>query len=155
MRVRQTQDALGKESIHRRRIDDGIAENIVHRGQPRRIEVANARDLHGCGLICRDLQRLSARRMPREIKEDVDPVRINATCCILSGSLCEAVVVIGHPCHPLHHITLLPAEIIEVHLEARTVIRRKELDCKVQHNVIREARREIPDAQLLPPSFRM
>ena len=85
MRLRKAQDLLRKECLHPRRIADGITENIIHRGQPRRIEVTDARKLHRSGLICRNLQRPPACRMPRKIKENIHLIRIDALRCFFRG----------------------------------------------------------------------
>ena len=150
MRLRQTKDAFHKQPVHLRRIDKGITENVVHRRQPRRIEVPNARDLHRCRLICRDLQRLAACRMPRKIKEDIRRIRIDTLCRFLRRIFRQIGIAIRHPGHPVRHLRMLSANIVETYLKTRTIIGREELYRKVQHNMIREIRREVADPEFFP-----
>ena len=66
----------------------------------------------------------------------------------------------GYPCRP--HGSALPPPAAKAptdqhsrppDLKARTIIRREQLHGKVQDDVIRDVRREIADAQLLPPAL--
>ena len=148
MRLRQTQNLLCEIGLFPGRVAEGITQEVIHRRKPRRIEVSDARELHRRRLIRRDHQCLSARRMSRQIKEDVDPIGMDMCRRLLWAALRQIFISVRHPGDPVRHLAVLPPDIVEMDGEARSVVGRKELYSKVQDNVVRHVRRKIADAQL-------
>ena len=97
----------------------------------------------------RDHQCLSARRMSRQIKEDVDPIGMDMCRRLLWAALRQVLIAVRHPSNPVRHLAVLPPDIVEMDGEARSVVGGKELYGKVQDNVVRHVRRKIADAQLI------
>ena len=149
MCLRQTQNLLSKMRFFSRRVTEWITKKIIHRRKPRRIEVSDARELHGRRLIRRDHQCLSARRVSRQIKEDVDPIGMDTCRRRLWAALRQVLISVRHPGDPVRHLAVLPPDIVEMDGEARSVVGGKELYGKVQDNVVRHVRRKIADAQLI------
>ena len=155
MRLGQPQNPLREQRVHLRRINNCITEKVVHRREPRRIEVADSRDLHRRRLICRNLQCCPACRMPGKIKENIHLIGIDMLSRFLGAEFREVDIAIRHPCDPVCHLTLQISYVVEINLETISIIVRKELDCKVQHNVICEIRREVTDPDAFSPSLPM
>ena len=82
MRRGENEQFLGKALLCISCGKDGIGEKVIHRSEPRGGEIADARDLDGRGTIGENWQR-TARRMPRKVNEDVDPVAIDRIRCLL------------------------------------------------------------------------
>ena len=75
MAVRQADDLLGKGGVCCPcGVNVHIRKHIVNGGQPRRVEIADARHLHGCRFV-REHGQAVVLRVPREIDENVDLVR--------------------------------------------------------------------------------
>ena len=82
MRRREDEQFLGKALLHIPCGKDGVSEEVIHRPEPRGGEITDARDLDGRRTIGENRQR-TARRMPRKVNEDVDPVAIDRIRCRL------------------------------------------------------------------------
>ena len=82
MRRRENEQFLGKALLCVACGKDGIGEKVIHGSESRGGEIADARDLDGRGTIGENWQR-TARRMPRKVNEDVDPVAIDRIRCLL------------------------------------------------------------------------
>ena len=89
----------------------------------------------------------------REVKEDIRAVRMDPLCRLLRRKRRQISIAVRHIRRPARHLGALAARIVESDLKARTIIRREQLHGKVQHDMIRDVRREIADAQLLPPAL--
>ena len=155
VRMRQPKDLFEKKFLHPRRVADGIAEHIVDRGHARRIEIADARDLHGRGLIRRDAQGSPARRMTREVKEDVDLIRMNRRRSRSLRHPRKIAVSVHHARNPVRHIVVRTSGAVDAYVKARPVISRKERDGEVQHHMLGKRGREIADADFRPPPLLM
>ena len=81
-------------------------------------------------------------------------VRMDPLCRVHAAKApTRSAVAVRHIRRPARHLGALAARIVESDLEARTIVRREQLHGKVQDDVIRDVRREIADAQLLPPAL--
>ena len=85
MAVRQADDLLGKGRVCCPcRVDVHIREHIVDGRQARRVEIADARHLHGRGSM-REHGKAVVLRVSREVNENVDLVRAYACRDLLCG----------------------------------------------------------------------
>ena len=148
MCLRQTQNLLCEIGLFPSRIAEWITQEVIHRRKPRCIEVSDPRELHRRRSMRRDHERLPARRVSRQIKEDVDPISMDTCRRLLWTALRQVLISVRHPGDPVRHLAVLPPDIVEMDGEARSVVGGKELHGKVQDNVIRHVRRKITDAQL-------
>ena len=150
MRRGENEQFLGKALLRISCGKDGIGEEVIHRSEPRGGEIADARDLDGRGTIGENWQR-TARRMPRKVDEDVDPVAIDRIRCLLRGEARQIAKVL-HRTLDLLRIGVLRAECIDGHRKARRVERCHQRIRKREHHMLSDIGREIPDAEPLPSS---
>ena len=88
----------------------------------------------------RNHQRLPACRMSREVKEDVDLIRMNTCRRLLRTALGEICVTIHHAGDPICRLTLERSYVVETNLISTAVIGRKKLYRKVQNNMVGQIR---------------
>ena len=126
-----------------------VRQEVVNSGKPRRIEVANTRDLHGCRT-----QREHGKRIvcavPREVKEDVDLIGANPLRN-LCGSLAAHIAPSRRMRRKLLCHRILTCKRVAENLETGFVEVREKGEAEERDDMEREVGRNVADANLLAP----
>ena len=151
MTVRQTDNLLRHRIIsHPRRIDIHIREHIVHRRQPRRIEIADPRHLHRCGTVRENGQRIPLR-MPREIDENIHLIMADERRRLRRRTATDIMPHIHRGAH-LRRERILCAARIAIDGKLRAVILREERAHEPPDGMHTEIGRDIADADARMPT---